>query len=586
MRSFFFSLPLLILTAACEWTGQDAIAPPEDTRVGAQARREAMVAAAHPAAVDAGLEALANGGDAVDAAIAVQMVLGLVEPQSSGIGGGAFMVRFDASEQSLIVYDGRETAPAAATETLFLNEEGEPLSFVEAWQSGRSTGVPGVIAMLHMAHREHGTRDWAANFDDAITLAEEGFAVPPRLHQSLARVAEYTALDEREPSASLFYDAEGEPWPVGTVLTNPRYGSTLRAVAEDWRRFYTGSIAADIVETAREEPLPSPMTVEDIETYEPVRREAICTPYRAYRICSAPPPSSGAVAVGGIMAMLENFDLAEFGPDTAQGWHYFIEASRLAYADRDRYVGDPAYADVPTAGLLDEDYLNERAGLIQAETALEAVSAGTPPGAADTPEDATEDAPGTSHFVIVDADGDVVSMTTTVESAFGNNRMTAHGFMLNNELTDFAFVPRDEDGDLRPNAPAGGKRPRSSMSPAIVLDEAGNFVLATGSPGGNSIIAYTAKSLVAMLDWGLSPDQAASLPNVVARGQKARVETGFDEGLIDELREMGHELETGQSLTSGLHIVRATGDGYAGAADPRRDGVAIGLSEAALSGKE
>ena len=305
-----------------------------------------------------------------------------------------------------------------------------------------------------------------------------------------------------------------------------------------------------------------------------MKREAVCTPYRAYQICSAPPPSSGAVAVGQIMGLLERFDMAAQGPDTVEGWHLFIEASRLGYADRDAWVGDPAYADVPSEGLIDPDYVETRAALIDPDQAMETAEAGTPPGAPDLIEDASDDAPGTSHFVVVDADGDVVSMTTTVESPFGSNRMT-HGFLLNNQLTDFAFDARDDQGRLRPNAVEPGKRPRSSMSPVIVLDENGEFVLATGSPGGNSIIAYTAKSLVAMLDWGLGPEEAAALPNVVARGDVVRLEDGFDEEIADALRGLGHTIEGGRGENSGLHIVRVTEDGaLEGAADPRRDGVA------------
>lgn len=580
--SFFLSLPVLAALGACEFSGQDAVAPPEDTLVGAQDSRDAMIAAAHPLAVEAGLDALRDGGDAVDAAIAIQTVLGLVEPQSSGIGGGAFMVYYEADTQTLTVYDGRETAPAAATESLFLNADGEPLAFMEAWQSGRSTGVPGAIAMLAMAHEDHGQLAWADGFGAAERLAREGFAIPPRLSQLAGRIAEYTAIDEREPSASYLYGEDGQAFPAGHVLTNPAYAETMEALAADWRNFYTGEIAQGIVDTAREDPLPGLITMEDLAGYEPLRREALCTPYREVRICSAPPPSSGGVAVGGIMAMLENFDMSLYGPESAAGWHLFIEASRLAYADRDRYVGDPAFADVPTQGLLDEDYLNSRARLIDMERAMETVSAGTPPGARETPEDTSDDAPGTSHFTIVDTDGDVISMTTTVESAFGNNRMTPGGFFLNNQLTDFARDPRDADGDLRPNAPAAGKRPRSSMSPTIVLDPQGEFVLATGSPGGNSIIAYTAKSLVGMLDWDLTPQEAAALPNVVARGDAASIESGLDAGLLEALRSMGHELETNQGENSGIHIVRVSDGGYIGAADPRRDGVALGLGEEAV----
>ena len=536
--------------------------------------REAMVAAAHPLAVEAGLESLRAGGDAVDAAIAIQAVLGLVEPQSSGLGGGAFMVRYDAGTGAMTVYDGRETAPASVDEDLFLNDAGEPLGFVEAWTSGRSVGVPGVVAMLAMAHDDHGALDWSAGFDEAQRLATEGFAVSPRLASLTERIKGFTPLSERPDTGAYFYRADGEPHEVGDVLTNPAYADTAAAIAQDWRNFYTGEIAEGVVEAARLEPLPGAITLGDIEAYEPLKREAVCTPYRSYRICSAPPPSSGAVAVGQLLSLLEPFDMAAHGPDTVQGWHIFIEASRLAYADRDAYVGDPAFAEVPTSGLLDPDYLQARAALIDPDAAIGAAGAGTPPGAPDRVEDASDDAPGTSHFVVVDAEGDVVSMTTTVESPFGSNRM-AHGFLLNNQLTDFAFEARDDQGRLRPNAVAPGKRPRSSMSPVIVLDEDGEFVLATGSPGGNSIIAYTAKSLVAMLDWGLAPDQAAALPNVVARGDVVRLEDGFDEDIAAALRDLGHTVEGGRGENSGLHIVRVTPEGgLNGAADPRRDGVA------------
>ncbi len=544
----------------------------EDARRGGA--REAMVAAAHPLAVEAGLESLRAGGDAVDAAVAIQAVLGLVEPQSSGLGGGAFMVRYDASDGSTAVYDGRETAPAGVDEDLFLNAAGEPLGFVEGWTSGRSVGAPGVVAMLAMAHGDHGTLDWAQGFDEARRLAREGFAVSPRLASLTDGIKGITPLSERPDTRAYFYDEDGEPYEVGDVITNPAYAETAAAIAEDWRNFYTGEIAQGIVEAARLEPLPGAITLEDIEGYEPLKREAICTPYRSYQICSAPPPSSGAVAVGALMAMLEPFDMAANGPDTAQGWHLFIEASRLAYADRDAYVGDPAFAEVPTGGLLDAEYLQARAAQIDPNQAMATAEAGTPPGAPERIEDASDDAPGTSHFVVVDHDGDVVSMTTTVESPFGSNRMTG-GFLLNNQLTDFAFEARDEDGRLRPNAVAPGKRPRSSMSPVIVLDEDGGFVLATGSPGGNSIIAYTAKSLVAMLDWGLSPDQAAALENVVARGDVVRLEDGFDPDIAEALRGLGHTVEGGRGENSGLHIVRVTPEGgLDGAADPRRDGIA------------
>ncbi len=532
-----------------------------------------MVAAANPDAVNAGLQVLRNGGDAVDAAIAVQTVLSLVEPQSSGIGGGAFMVRYDASIGQTMVYDGREMAPAAASEDLFTGEDGEPLAFVEAWRSGLSTGAPGVIAMLAMAHEDHGQTPWADAFQPAIALAEDGFEVAPRLNAISQRMAQFTDIEETGAPADYLFDENGQAFPVGHVLTNADYAATLRAVAGDWRNFYTGDIAQEIIAAVGESPRPGALTLEDLAGYEPRRVEALCSPYRTYSVCSAPPPSSGGVAIGMILGILERFDLSQTGPDTVDGWRLFIEASRLAYADRDHYVGDPAFAEVPVEGLLDRVYLSGRAGLIDPDQAIAQATHGTPPGAPVQPEDTTEDAPGTSHFVVVDADGDVVSMTTSVESAFGSGRM-AGGFFLNNQLTDFAFEARDEDGRLRPNSVAPGKRPRSSMSPTIVLDEDGAFVLATGSPGGNSIIAYTAKTLVAMLDWGLSPQEAADLPNVVARGDIVRIEDGFDPAIIEQLRTLGFEIEGGRGENSGIHIVRVGEDGaLVGAADTRRDGI-------------
>ena len=541
----------------------------------ASAPVEAMVAAAHPDAVEAGLEALRRGGDAVDAAIAVQVVLGLVEPQSSGIAGGAFMVRYDAQTGETIVYDGRETAPGSVTENHWLNDDGEPVGFLEAWQSGRSTGVPGAIAMLAMAHEDHGRLEWAEGFEAGIALAQDGFEVSPRLSSLAQRVRQISSLARREQSRDYFYDSEGNAWPAGHVLTNPGYAATLTAVAADWRNFYTGDIAQQIIDAAAEEPLPGVITMEDLAGYEPVRREALCAPYRVYLVCSAPPPSSGAIAVGAIMTILEGFDMSAHGPDTVEGWRLFIEASRLAYADRDQYVGDADFADVPVAGLLDRDYLATRRALIDPERAIPAITHGTPPGAQPAGPDTTPDNRGTTHFVIRDNFGNVVSMTTTVESGFGNNRMTEGGFLLNNQLTDFAFVPRDEAGRLHPNAPQAGKRPRSSMSPTIVFDADGAFVLATGSPGGNSIIAYTAKTLVGMLDWGLSALESADLPNVVARGDVINIERGFDADILAALRERGFEIDGERGENSGIHIIRVLEDGtLEGAADPRREGVA------------
>lgn len=562
-------LPLVL--SACG--APDAAEPVEEAASAPELEAGGMIAAAHPDAVEAGLAVLRRGGDAIDAAIAVQATLSLVEPQSSGIAGGAFMLRYDAETRQITVYDGRETAPASTTPERFLDEDGEPLPYVQAWRSGLSTGVPGAIAMFAMAHEDHGTRPWAENFEESIALAEAGFEIPPRLGNMAARMARFTDIEETGAAADYLFDEDGEAYPIGHVLTNTAYADSLRAIAEDWRNFYTGPIAEAIVAKVNEEPRAGGMTLLDLENYTPVRRQAICGPYRGLQICSAPPPSSGGTTQNAILGVLSQFDMAEAGP-TVDGWHLFIEASRLGYADRDRYVADPDFADVPVYGLIDPDYLTQRATEIDLEAAMETATAGTPPGAPNQPEDTSDDAPGTSHFVVVDADGDVVSITTTVESPFGSGRMVG-GFFLNNQLTDFARDPRDEAGRLLPNAPAPGKRPRSSMSPTIVLDQEGEFVFATGSPGGNSIIAYVAKSLVAMIDWGISPQDAAAMPNVVARGDTINIETGFDPEVLSALEARGFAINGEQGENSGIHIVRATEDGgYEGGADPRRDGVA------------
>lgn len=576
MFSRFASL-LSILSSLIVIACSPSQSPSEDTDPTAEASldaSQAMIAAANPHAVEAGLEILRAGGDAVDAAIAVQAVLGLVEPQSSGIGGGAFMLRLDGQTGEITVYDGREAAPSGVDENYFLNSAGEPMGFLDAWQSGRSTGIPGVIAMLALAHEDHGSLPWSRAFEPGIELAREGFEISPRLGYFLQRVQTMTRLNEHPGSAAYFYTQTGEPKPVGTRLVNPAYAETLEMIGEDWRHFYAGTIAQGIVEVVSEEPNPGVMTLEDLANYRALDRDAICLPYRRYSICSAPPPSSGAVTTVAIMNMLERFDMSDYGPDSVEGWHLFIEASRLAYADRDEYVADPDHTDVPVSGLTNPDYLSERASLISLDNVLETVQPGLPPGAEDHADDTSVDAPGTSHFVIVDFDGDVVSMTTTVESPFGNARLTSGGFLTNNQLTDFARDPRDGEGRLRVNAPDGGKRPRSSMSPVIVLDENGEFVMATGSPGGSSIIAYTAKTLLAVLDWGLTPQQAAELPNIVARDDTVRVEEGLDPIIIEGLRIMGHTVSDPSGENSGIHIVQRLDDGtLIGGADPRREGI-------------
>ena len=522
---------------------------------------EAMIAAANPHAVEAGLEALRDGGTAIDAAIAIQTTLSLVEPQSSGIGGGAFMLYFDAASGETTVYDGRERAPAATTPEHWLDENGEPLGFLDSWTSGRAVGVPGVIAMLAQAHDDHGARDWAEDLAFAAGLAERGFAISPRMHSLVVRSAQIGPMEEWDATRNYLFDANGEALPVGHVLTNPAYAETLRLIGDDWRNFYEGPLAEEIVAAVTSGPFPGEMTLEDLATYRASVRAPICRDYRDWNICSAPPPSSGGVAVNELMGLLEPFDMTATGPDTLEGWRRFIEASRLAYADRDAFVADADYVAVPVEGLLDPDYIMARSALIDRDTAIPSVPAGAP------------DLPGTSHFVVVDRWGNVVSMTTSVEFLFGSNRM-AGGFFLNNQLTDFDRAPYAEDGSLLANAPDSGKRPRSSMSPVITFDADGDFVLATGSPGGSSIIAYTAKTLVGMLDWGLTPQQALELPNVVARGDVIRLEETFPAEIAAGLEALGFTLDVNRTENSGLHIIRRLEDGtLIGGADPRREGV-------------
>ncbi|MEE2525476.1 gamma-glutamyltransferase [Hyphobacterium sp. HN65] len=527
----------------------------------AQESGPAMVASANPHATEAGLEALRNGGNAIDAAIAIQTTLSLVEPQSSGIGGGAFMLYYDAASGETTVYDGREMAPASTHEDHWLDENGEPLPFLTAWTSGRAVGVPGVIAMLALAHDDHGARAWSDNFTFAEALAEDGFAISPRMQGFMVRVGQMRDVSTTPDMQAYFFDEEGNAWPVGHILRNPEYANTLRHIAADWRYFYEGPLAFDIVDAVNASPIPGNMSVEDLANYRPAIRQPLCRDYRDYEICSAPPPASGGVIVNEIMGMLENFDMASTGPDTVEGWRRFIEASRLAYADRDEYIGDPAFTDIPVETLLSDEYIDARAALIDRDTAIPDVSAGE------------AGMPGTSHFTVVDHQGNIVSMTTTVEFLFGSNRM-AGGFFLNNQLTDFNFRARNENGELTANAPAAGKRPRSSLSPSIVFDENGEFVLTTGSPGGASIIAYTAKTLVGMLDWGLTPQEAIELPNVVARGNVVRLEETFPAEIATQLEALGFTLDANRSENSGIHSIRRLEDGtLIGGADPRREGV-------------
>lgn len=545
-----------------------------------------FISAANPYAVEAGAEILRRGGSAVDAAIATQAVLGLVEPQSSGLGGGAFMIHYDPASGTLETYNGRETAPASATPERFLTPAGEPMNFYDAVAGGLSVGVPGAVKMLDLAHREHGTLPWADGFAAATTLAEDGFEVSPRLNGLLTRIPR---LKQLPAAAAYFYSDEGVPWPAGHVLKNPAYAETLKTIANDGASaFYSGPIAEAIVEAVNNAPNPGGMTLEDLANYTAAKVDPVCGDYRAFQICSMAPPSSGGVTLLQILSQLERFDLNGAGAGSIEALHLLFESSRLAYADRNQYLadneqltGEGLSTAAVVSGLLNPPYLEARSALIDPAKAADSVEAGDPSAFAADPAagawrrygaDASPEPPSTSHFVIVDSEGRVVSMTTTVEFAFGSHLM-AGGMILNNQLTDFSFLPV-RDGKPVANAVAPGKRPRSSMSPVIVFDENGDLWSAIGSPGGPAIIGYVAKTLIAMIDWGMSTQDAINLPNAVyPRGAPIVEQDGYDAQIIEGLKALGHPVME-RAMGSGVHAFKLLPDGsYDGGADERREGI-------------
>lgn len=593
VRSFLATLALVALPLAAQaQEAADAVAPEAATDTAfagaspaVQAALDAkqagetavaqdwMVAAANPLAVQAGADILAAGGTAADAMVAVQAVLGLVEPQSSGLGGGAFLVWFDAASGTVTTLDGRETAPRAATPRLFQDADGEPLQFFDAVVGGRSVGTPGTPALMEEAHRRWGTANWDSLFGDAIALAEDGFSVSPRLASLVARDAE--RLSRFETTAAYFLPG-GEPLAEGAMLQNPDYAETLRAMAaQGARAIYQGPIAEAIVDTIRTAPgNPGVLSLDDLELYAVKEREPVCVPYRGHDICGMGPPSSGALTVGQILGMLDSFDLAALGPDDPESWRLIGDASRLAFADRGRYMADSDFVPVPVSGLVDPDYLAERAGLLETDAALENVAPGEPTfdHALLWADDEALELPSTSHISIVDSAGNALSMTTTIENAFGS-RLMVRGFLLNNELTDFSFRSH-RDGVPIANRVEPGKRPRSSMAPTIVMRD-GAPVLVIGSPGGSRIIGYVAKSIIAHIDWGMNVQQAIAMPHLVNRFGTFDLEDGTDAAaLAQPLADLGFEINV-RDLNSGLHAI-AIGDRLEGGADPRREGIALG----------
>lgn len=529
-----------------------------------------LVAAANPLAADAGLEMLRTGGTALDAAIAVQMVLGLVEPQSSGIGGGAFLVHWSRVEKRVRSYDGRETAPASARPEHFLDAAGKPLGFMDAVASGRAVGVPGVLRMLELAHRRHGRIQWAKLFAPAIRLAESGFPMSPRLHRLLEAES---ALRNVPAARSLYYGENDRPRPVGARIVNTDYAATLRAIAAFGAdAFYTGAIAEDIVRAVRSHARPGELGLEDLARYQAIEREPLCSRYRARRVCTMGPPGGG-LGVLQILGVLERTGFQRASPNSADAVHWFSEAGRLAFADRARYLADPDFVPQPVPGLLEPAYLEARARLIGGRS-LGRAEPGVPRGALAHAEAPDAVFSGTSHLSIVDSRGDALAMTTTIEHVFGS-RILVRGFLLNNQLTDFAFVP-EAGSRAAANRVEGGKRPRSAMSPTLVFGRDGELQAALGSAGGAAIVNYVAKALVAMLDWELDVQSAVSLPGFGSRNGPTEIERGsVYETLAPALRDRGHDVRF-VDLTSGTQAIERVRGGWRGGADPRREGVARG----------
>ncbi len=532
-----------------------------------------MVVAANPLAAKAGIDVLAAGGSAADAAIAVQLVLNMVEPQSSGVGGGAFALYWDAKAGKVSSYDGRETSPAAAEENRFLTKDGKPMGRMQAMVGGKSVGVPGVVRLMELLHKQHGNLPWAKVFEPAIAIADNGFAISPRMNELLA---DDSAFQKNPAARAYYYDADGKPKAVGTILKNPEFAKVLRAiVANGADAFYTGAIAADIVRTVTTATNnPADMTLEDLKTYKAIERPPVCGLYRTYKICGMGPPSSGGIGVIQTLGILETFDLHALGAHSPTAEHLLIEAGRLAFADRAVYVADPDKIQVPTEALIAPTYLKERAALVSTDHRIAEPEAGKLPvkGALNLVTSPSPELPSTSHFSIVDAQGNALAMTTSVEAQFGS-RLMVDGFILNNQLTDFSYQDVAANKTVA-NRVEGGKRPRSSMSPTLVFNKDGKFEMALGSPLGAAIVGLVVKTLVGMIDWNLSPADAAAAPGALFSFGGVTIEEGLKPAQA-ALEALGHSVRVGE-FASGIHAIRMTKDGLVGGADPRREGVVLG----------
>ena len=562
-------LPIALVLASC--------ATQPDQRREAPVQTAGAVSTADPRATAAGVEILRRGGSAADAAMAVMLALTVVEPQSSGIGGGGFLLYHDAAAGRLRSYDGRETAPAAAGPNRFLRQDGSPMPVGEAIPGGLSVGVPGNLRLMADAHRLHGRLPWAALFEPAIRLARGGFEVTPRLHARLGG-ARLAMIRRSEQGRALYLTADGQPRPAGSRIVNAPLAALLEDLAQGGTdRFYRGAAGERLRRTVAGSPVnPATITAEDMAAYRVRTRDPICGHYRTYRICGMGPPSSGGIAVFTILKQLERFDLPRLGRDNSLSWHLIAESMRLAYADRARWIADPDFADVPVAGLVSDDYLAARSQLISMERAMPAVAAGIPPGAPRAALAEPAATGGTSHFSVVDRWGNAASMTSTIEAGFGSG-LIVDGYVLNNELTDFSFVP-ERGGVPVANQVEPGKRPLSSMSPTIVYDGAGNVVLVVGAAGGPTIIAQVAKAIIGVVDWGLGVEEALALPQIIATGNRVQVEPGTRlEAMVPALRALGHEAEARAFESGGhsvlkLNAVQRTPLGWRGAADPRSEG--------------